>query len=481
MSDEPQQHDRKTGEHDRVTPRDASPGAGPKVAGETAKIESVSDVHAETQNAAGDALPQAETAPSVEEMDEALSSDGPKAEEARTAEPIGEPALSEAELEEQRQAANAQVLAVSRQHTRRSFVVAAAAVGVGVGLWRYVNIGPTENMQPLPLEDGYEFNAAVSRAVLGTEALAPTYPLSRGETLRINGIYGLKKDIVPESWRLQLVGMNDASRHPRFVPDVTAWEYKYAASPANEDKGHDTKVDPSKEAAAHPATAMLHHPEQEKQHGADGVVMSGKGKTDPTMMSSIKMAPALMLQQAMMQEAGNDNGDNNAEDDNHTGRKARGREEAGESDSTLPPHTPGLLLQLADITRLPRVEMVTQFKCIEGWSQIVHWAGVRMADFLDLYPPALIDGKEPRFVYMETPDGDYYTGYDLHAMRHPQTLLVTEMMGKPLTQKHGAPLRLHMPTKYGYKQIKRIGLIAYTNTKPDDYWTKLGYDWYAGL
>jgi DMSO/TMAO reductase YedYZ molybdopterin-dependent catalytic subunit len=82
---------------------------------------------------------------------------------------------------------------------------------------------------------------------------------------------------------------------------------------------------------------------------------------------------------------------------------------------------------------------------------------------------------------METPDGDYYTGYDLHAMRHPQTLLVTEMMGKPLTQKHGAPLRLHMPTKYGYKQIKRIGLIAYTNTKPDDYWTKLGYDWYAGL
>ena len=71
--------------------------------------------------------------------------------------------------------------------------------------------------------------------------------------------------------------------------------------------------------------------------------------------------------------------------------------------------------------------------------------------------------------------------YDLDVMRHPQTLLVTEMMGGPLTQPHGAPLRLHMPTKYGYKQIKRIGLIAYTNDKPDDYWTKLGYDWYAGL
>ena len=82
---------------------------------------------------------------------------------------------------------------------------------------------------------------------------------------------------------------------------------------------------------------------------------------------------------------------------------------------------------------------------------------------------------------METPNGDYYTGYNLLACRHPQSLLTTEMAGKPLTQAHGAPLRLHMPIKYGYKQIKRIALIAYTDQKPDDYWTKLGYDWYAGL
>jgi DMSO/TMAO reductase YedYZ molybdopterin-dependent catalytic subunit len=124
---------------------------------------------------------------------------------------------------------------------------------------------------------------------------------------------------------------------------------------------------------------------------------------------------------------------------------------------------------------------VTQFKCIEGWSQIVHWAGVRMADFLEAYPPAPIAGEDPKYVYMETPNGDYYTGYDIHVCRHPQTLLVTEMMGEPLTQYHGAPLRLHMPTKYGYKQIKRIGLIRYMSERPDDYWTKLGYDWYAGL
>lgn len=136
--------------------------------------------------------------------------------------------------------------------------------------------------------------------------------------------------------------------------------------------------------------------------------------------------------------------------------------------------------------QLPQVELVTQFKCIEGWSQIVQWSGVRLRDLIEAYPPAKVTGPfsehaDPAYVYMETPDGNYYGGYDMTAARHPQSLLVTHMSGQPLTQSHGAPLRLHMPIKYGYKQLKRIGLIAYTRTRPDDYWTKLGYDWYAGL
>ena len=192
----------------------------------------------------------------------------------------------------------------------------------------------------------------------------------------------------------------------------------------------------------------------------------------------MKMAPESMIQKVEQHQ--NDT-EPKPQDANHTGRSPRGFGEAGESFSTLKPHTPGLLLTMDDITRLPRHEVVLQFKCIEGWSQIVRWAGVRMADFLDAYPPALINGREPRYVYMETPDGDYYVGYDMHICRHPQTLLVTEMMGEPLTQYHGAPLRLYTPTKYGYKQIKRVGLIAYTDDKPDDYWTELGYDWYGGL
>ncbi len=328
---------------------------------------------------------------------------------------------------------DAEVLAASKRHTRRSFLVAGAGVAGAYGFYRYLNVTThDEEMQPPLLRKAFNFNADLARNALDPHALAPTYPLSRAETLRVNGIFGLKQELAMESYRLQLVGAANDVQHPRYVKDVTAWEYKYKADKTAEDAGHDSKTDPSKQTAD-------------------------------------KMAPSSAMGKA-------------EEDENRTGRRPRGLEEAGESDSTLSTNTPGLLLLLSDITsRLKRYELVTQFKCIEGWSQIVHWAGYRMADFLEEYPPAKIDGKDPNYVYAETPDGDYYNGYDMYVMRHPQTLLVTEMMGEPLTQFHGAPLRLHLPTKYGYKQIKRIGLISYTNDKPDDYWTRLGYDWFAGL
>jgi len=162
-------------------------------------------------------------------------------------------------------------------------------------------------------------------------------------------------------------------------------------------------------------------------------------------------------------------------------KKNQGDGEAGPSASSLDIGTPGLLLTMDDLMKLPQVEHVFEFHCIEGWSVITQWGGVRLRDLIEAYPPAKVNGREPRYVYMETPDGDYYGGYDMTAARHPQSMLVTHMSGKPLTQEHGAPLRLFMPVKYGYKNLKRIGLISYTDTKPDDYWTKLGYDWYAGL
>jgi DMSO/TMAO reductase YedYZ molybdopterin-dependent catalytic subunit len=63
---------------------------------------------------------------------------------------------------------------------------------------------------------------------------------------------------------------------------------------------------------------------------------------------------------------------------------------------------------------------------------------------------------------------------------HPQTLLVYEMNGAPLRPEHGAPLRLASPTKYGIKQIKRIGRIEFTAERPRDFWAESGYDWYSG-
>ena len=368
--------------------------------------------------------------------------------------------------------ADAAVLAASSRHTRRAFIVTAAAAAAGYGFYEWLSVGPRENMQPVALESAYEFNAAIARHNTLEWNLAPTYPLKRAETLRVNGVVGLKEMLEPASYRLQLVGMANAQSHPRYTSDVTAWQYRYTGRTDMEDEGHDTKTAP-------PASGTTIPPLLAADEKPDAKAGRGSAKVDPKMDTALKMAPESMIQKAEDHQNGRTH--NEPQDDNHTGRAPRGKGEAGESFTTLNPGTPGLLLKMDDITRLPRHELVTQFKCVEGWSQVVHWGGVRMADFLEAYPPALIDGKEPRYVYMETPDGDYYVGYDMYVCRHPQTLLVTEMMGAPLTQNHGAPLRIHMPTKYGYKQIKRIGLIYYTNERPDDYWTELGYHCYAGL
>ena len=135
-----------------------------------------------------------------------------------------------------------------------------------------------------------------------------------------------------------------------------------------------------------------------------------------------------------------------------------------------------LMLTMDDIRALPVHEMITELRCIEGWSTIVQWRGARLADLMNKYPPA----DRPGFVSLETPDRGYYVGLDLESAIHPQTLLAWEMNGQPLPPLHGAPLRLAIPVKYGIKNIKLIGTIRYTNVRPADFWAERGYDWYAG-
>lgn len=132
---------------------------------------------------------------------------------------------------------------------------------------------------------------------------------------------------------------------------------------------------------------------------------------------------------------------------------------------------------LSDIQALPKHEMIIEHKCVEGWSQITTWAGARFSDFQALYP----DYARAKWVGMETPDGEYFVGNDRATMDHPQTLLAYEMVGQPLDQEHGAPLRLATPLKYGIKQLKRIAVIRFTDEQPRDYWAERGYDYYAAL
>ena len=138
-----------------------------------------------------------------------------------------------------------------------------------------------------------------------------------------------------------------------------------------------------------------------------------------------------------------------------------------------------LILTLNDLKALPKTEIVFDFKCVEGWSQVTWWGGVRFSDFMKKYN--LAPQMSMKYVGMITPDSAYYVGNDMPSMLQPQTILCYEMNGKPLPQDQGYPLRLIIPVKYGIKHLKRIGVMYFSNEKPKDYWAEQGYDYFAGL
>jgi DMSO/TMAO reductase YedYZ molybdopterin-dependent catalytic subunit len=134
------------------------------------------------------------------------------------------------------------------------------------------------------------------------------------------------------------------------------------------------------------------------------------------------------------------------------------------------------LLHIGDLKALPRTETSTEFRCIEGWSEDMSFAGVKFSDLVAKY-----NLKTLLYVGLESSDGEYYVSIDIESMMHEQTLLAYEMNGAPLKAQNGAPLRLVIPVKYGIKNLKRIGKIFFSNERPRDYWAERGYDWYAGL
>jgi DMSO/TMAO reductase YedYZ molybdopterin-dependent catalytic subunit len=132
---------------------------------------------------------------------------------------------------------------------------------------------------------------------------------------------------------------------------------------------------------------------------------------------------------------------------------------------------------LAQVQALPLVRQNTRHVCVEGWDVIGRFGGARLSDFLRLL------GADPaaRFITVNCAD-DYYESLDMATALHPQTLLCYEMYDQPLTRQHGAPLRLQIPTKIGYKQAKYLTELKVTHRLDRvGYWEDQGYSWFYGL
>jgi DMSO/TMAO reductase YedYZ molybdopterin-dependent catalytic subunit len=136
---------------------------------------------------------------------------------------------------------------------------------------------------------------------------------------------------------------------------------------------------------------------------------------------------------------------------------------------------PGLYT-LDQVKQLDKKVENVRHVCVEGWSMKPKWGGTRLSDFLDWVGADL----NAKYLRADCADG-YYVPYDMPSVRHPQSLLCYEAYNKPLTAEHGAPLRIVMPTKLGYKSAKWITKLTITNEKPGGYWEDQGYDWYGGL
>jgi DMSO/TMAO reductase YedYZ molybdopterin-dependent catalytic subunit len=132
---------------------------------------------------------------------------------------------------------------------------------------------------------------------------------------------------------------------------------------------------------------------------------------------------------------------------------------------------------LSQIQALPRFRQNTRHVCVEGWDVIGRFGGARLSDFLMMVGA----DTSARYITVGCAD-DYYESLDMATALHPQTLLCYEMYDRPLTRQHGAPLRLNIPTKIGYKQAKYLTDMKVTNVlEKVGYWEDQGYSSFYGL
>ena len=125
---------------------------------------------------------------------------------------------------------------------------------------------------------------------------------------------------------------------------------------------------------------------------------------------------------------------------------------------------------------LPEQEIIIRHICVEGWDYIGQWSGVNLKSFLQRVGADLT----AKYVYCHCAD-DYTESIDMAAALHPQTILATRYANETIADPFGFPLRLRTSTKLGYKNAKWIRAIEVTNSFTETFWSKQGFNWFAGI
>ncbi len=131
---------------------------------------------------------------------------------------------------------------------------------------------------------------------------------------------------------------------------------------------------------------------------------------------------------------------------------------------------------LAELYKLPEVSQVTRLVCVEGWSAIGSWQGVKLSHFLKLVGADLT----AKYVWFQCADR-YSNTIDMPTALHPQTQLTLKFDHKILPRAYGFPIRIRIPTKLGFKNPKYITAMSVQNDDAGGYWENQGYNWFSGL
>ena len=132
---------------------------------------------------------------------------------------------------------------------------------------------------------------------------------------------------------------------------------------------------------------------------------------------------------------------------------------------------------LDQLQQMTRTDMRVRHHCVEGWSAVASWHGVRLSEV------AQAVGADPRALYIEfrSFDSGYWSSWDRESALHKQTLLAYGMNGENLMPDHGAPVRLYSAVKLGYKQVKYLTEVNFLAEPSGGYWEDQGYEWFGGV